>query len=104
VRGRLVQTERGSANGVRRVEDESGRRFRLGDHCDMRRINLDGGCVCPMNRSVAGGMAWSCLATMDTLRSDRRYERVDVTGLTGLTAAHRVSLLALGAVEQSGPV
>jgi WD40 repeat protein/transcriptional regulator with XRE-family HTH domain len=34
-----------------------------------------------------------------TLRSDRRYERVDITGLTGVTAAQRSALLALGAVE-----
>src|SRR5438309_1584343 len=38
-------------------------------------------------------------ALLHTLRSDRRYERVDVTGLTGVTAAQRVSLLALGAIE-----
>jgi hypothetical protein len=31
--------------------------------------------------------------------TDRRYERVDITGLTGVTAAQRVSLLALGAIE-----
>ena len=45
-------------------------------------------------------------AHLHTLRSDRRYERVDITGLTGVTAAQRVSLLALGAVErrlQPGP-
>ena len=40
-----TKNERGSANRVRRVEDESGRRFRLRDHCDMRRINLDDRCV-----------------------------------------------------------
>jgi WD40 repeat protein len=34
------------------------------------------------------------------LRSDRRYERVDITGLTGVTAAQRAALLDLGAVEQ----
>jgi WD40 repeat protein len=38
-------------------------------------------------------------AHLHTLRSDRRYERVDITGLTGVTAAQRASLLALGAVE-----
>jgi WD40 repeat protein len=35
-----------------------------------------------------------------TLRSDRRYERVDITGLTGVTVAQRAALLALGAGEQ----
>jgi hypothetical protein len=38
------------------------------------------------------------------LRSDRRYERMDISGLTGVTEAQRVALLALGAVElRPGP-
>jgi hypothetical protein len=36
------------------------------------------------------------------LRSDRRYERLDITGLTGITEAQRAALLALGAVERGG--
>jgi WD40 repeat protein/transcriptional regulator with XRE-family HTH domain len=35
-----------------------------------------------------------------TVQAERRYERVDITGLTGITAAQRAALLALGAVEQ----
>jgi len=35
-----------------------------------------------------------------TLRRDRPYERMDITGLTGITDAQRASLIALGAVEQ----
>src|SRR5438270_255364 len=38
-----------------------------------------------------------------TLRSERRYERMDITGLTGITGAQRTALLALGAVDQHGP-
>jgi len=38
---------------------------------------------------------------LQVLRSARRYEHVDITGLTGLTAAQRAALLALGAVEHS---
>ncbi len=34
-----------------------------------------------------------------TLRSDRRYERMNITGLTGVTEAQRTALLALGAIE-----
>jgi hypothetical protein len=34
------------------------------------------------------------------LRPDRPYERMDITGLTGVTAAQRAALLALGAVEK----
>jgi transcriptional regulator with XRE-family HTH domain len=36
-------------------------------------------------------------ACLRTLRADRRYERLDVTGLTGVTAAQHAALLALGA-------
>ena len=35
------------------------------------------------------------------LRSDRRYERVDITGLTGVTEAQRAALLTLGAVDRA---
>ncbi len=38
-----------------------------------------------------------------TLQSDRRYERLDITGLTGVTPAQRVALLALGAVDHQDP-
>jgi WD40 repeat protein len=37
-----------------------------------------------------------------TLRVERRYERLDITGLTGITGARRQALLALGAVERPG--
>ena len=36
-----------------------------------------------------------------TLRPERRYERMDITGLTGVTSAQRAALLALGAIDQS---
>ena len=38
-----------------------------------------------------------------TLRPERRYEGVDITGLTGVTEAQRQALLALGAVERNDP-
>jgi len=38
-------------------------------------------------------------AELRTLRPDRRYERMDITRLTGVTPAQRQALLALGAVE-----
>jgi WD40 repeat protein/predicted ATPase len=38
-------------------------------------------------------------ACLRTLRADRPYERLDITGLTGVTAAQRAALLALGAVD-----
>lgn len=37
---------------------------------------------------------------LQTLRRDRPYERMDITGLMGITEAQRASLLALGAVER----
>jgi WD40 repeat protein len=36
------------------------------------------------------------------LRADRRYERLDITGATGITEAQRSTLLALGAIDHSG--
>jgi WD40 repeat protein/transcriptional regulator with XRE-family HTH domain len=43
---------------------------------------------------VPGG-AW-----LRTLRPDRPYERMDITGLTGVTDAQRAALFALGATER----
>ena len=40
-------------------------------------------------------------ACLRTLRSDRHYERLDITGLTGITEAQHAALLALGAIEQA---
>ena len=57
------------------------------------------------SRGVAGTLQlWSPStgACLRMLRDDRRYERVDITGLTGMTEAQRQVLLALGAVERSG--
>jgi WD40 repeat protein/transcriptional regulator with XRE-family HTH domain len=39
-------------------------------------------------------------ALRQTLLADRRYERLDITGLTGITAAQREALLALGAIDR----
>jgi WD40 repeat protein len=40
-------------------------------------------------------------APLRTLRPDRLYERMEITGLTGVTAAQHDALLALGAVDRS---
>ena len=40
-------------------------------------------------------------ACLRTLRADRHYERLDVTGLTGVTDTQRAALFALGAVERT---
>jgi WD40 repeat protein/transcriptional regulator with XRE-family HTH domain len=41
-------------------------------------------------------------AYLHSLQNDRRYERMDITGLTGVTAAQRAALLALGALDHQG--
>ena len=50
-----------------------------------------------MKRSSAGMSRPASVAT--TLRADRPYERVNITGVTGVTDAQKVVLKALGAVE-----
>jgi hypothetical protein len=39
------------------------------------------------------------LGKLRRLQADRPYEGMDITGVTGLTAAEKASLKALGAVE-----
>jgi WD40 repeat protein len=41
----------------------------------------------------------STAVSLKTWRADRPYERMDITGLTGVTEAQRSALLALGAVD-----
>jgi WD40 repeat protein len=38
---------------------------------------------------------------LQTLRRDRPYERLDITGIRGLTEAQKSTLQALGAIEDS---
>jgi WD40 domain-containing protein len=40
---------------------------------------------------------------LHTLRAEHRYERLDITRLTGVTAAQRAALVALGAVDHDHP-
>ena len=71
------------------------------------------GAVQALRRTTDGTMLASCgddgaimLWDLDsgshrqTLRRDRPYERLDITGLLGITDAQRTSLLALGAIVQ----
>ena len=59
---------------------------------------------------VSGGLdgtvrLWdtSSFSLVRTLRPDRRYERMDITGLSGVTEAQRTVLIALGAIERRTP-
>ncbi len=38
---------------------------------------------------------------VETLRRDRPYERLDITGIIGLTDAQKLTLKMMGAIEQS---
>src|SRR5438093_1883531 len=42
-------------------------------------------------------------ASLRTLRRDRPYERLNITGIQGLTEAQKATLRALGAIELSPP-
>src|SRR5262249_5084418 len=63
-------------------------------------------------RLVASGGTDSVLRLWDSgsgtpvraLRSDRRYERLEITGLSGVTEAQRAALFALGATEQPSSI
>jgi WD40 repeat protein len=54
-------------------------------------------------RSMLGMQEATSAVSLRILRSDRRYERVDITGLTGVTEAQRAALLTLGAVDHQAP-
>jgi hypothetical protein len=96
----------GSLDGtVRLWEASSGRPLAtLQGHTSMVwsvALSSDGGLV------VSGGFdgtvkLWDAKsgACLRTVRAERRYERMDISGLTGITAAQRASLIALGAVER----
>jgi WD40 repeat protein len=73
------------------------------------------GTVQALKVSPDGGMLASCgddgaIALWDmhnghslrTLRRDRPYERLEITGIRGLTQAQKATLRALGAVEDAG--
>jgi hypothetical protein len=62
----------------------------------------------PGGRLVASGVRsaavqlWDALtgSVVGTLRPDRLYERMDITGVNGLTEAQKAGLRSLGAVEK----
>jgi WD40 repeat protein/transcriptional regulator with XRE-family HTH domain len=95
----------GSIDGtVKLWEAPSGRLLRtLGEHSSAVwgvALSGDGGLLA--SGSIDGTLRlWetSSGTLLRVLRADRRYERVDITGLTGVTEAQRTALQALGAVE-----
>jgi WD40 repeat protein len=82
--GRLLATLQGHTAGVRAVALSA-------DGQLLASAGVDG-TVRPWDASTG--------ASRRTLRGERRDERLDITGLNGVTPAHRGALLARGAVEQ----
>jgi WD40 repeat protein len=83
--GALLATLKGHTGGVRGVALSADRRL-------VATGGYDG------TARLWGTTAGTCLRI---LRADRRYERLDITGLTGITDAQRQAMLALGAVDRS---
>ena len=92
--------------------DGTVRWWNVGSSAPVRECEAHQGTVQSLRRSPDGTKLASCgddgaIIVWDlhsgehlqTLRRDRPYERLDITGLTGITDAQRASLLALGAVE-----
>ena len=104
--GRLAAS--GSWDGTVKLWDTTSGRLRatLEGHTDaVRGVAISGDGRIVVSGSYDGTVrAWeaSSGACLRTMRSDRCYERMDITGLTGVTNAQRDALLALGAVERNG--
>ena len=104
VRGRLAS---GGVDGTVRLWEVGSRRLlaTLQGHTDgVRAVALSGDGRLAASGSFDGTVRlWEAGsgACLRTLRVDRRYERLDITGLTGVTEAQRAALLALSAVDRS---
>jgi WD40 repeat protein len=102
--GRLVAS--GGGDGMVRLwEISSGRPVAtLSGHTSAVRsvaLSADGRLVA--SGSLVGTVRlWEARSAtcLGTLRAERRYERMDISGLIGITAAQRASQIALGAVER----
>jgi WD40 repeat protein len=97
----------GSGNGTVHVWDTGSGQLRHKLRADQ--IGVWSVALTDEGRLLASGSAdgsvriWDTrtAACLRTLRADRHYERLDITGLTGVTETQRAALLALGAVERA---
>ena len=71
----------------------------------MLALSGDGGVVAGASRDgtmrLWHGPSGKFLATLEGRTGDRHYQRLDITGLTSVTAARRAALLQLEALEMS---
>jgi WD40 repeat protein/transcriptional regulator with XRE-family HTH domain len=101
--GRLLVS--GSDDGLVKVWDlHSGRSVGAlsGHTAGVRGVALSGDSRLVASGSFDGSVRlWSPTGgvSLRILRADRRYERMDITGLRGVTEAQRTALTALGAVD-----
>jgi WD40 repeat protein len=104
--GRLLTS--GGGDGVGRLWDTAGAPLGVleGHHGPVAAVAVsDDGQVVATGGGDGQLKLWHAPggASLGTLRPERCYERLDITGLTGITAAQRGALLALGAVDRSVP-
>jgi WD40 repeat protein len=65
-------------------------------------LSADGQVVaCGVREGMVGLWEVQSGVLQRTLRPDRPYERMDITGLTGITEAQKTALVALGAQDHS---
>jgi WD40 repeat protein/transcriptional regulator with XRE-family HTH domain len=104
--GRLVAS--GSADGMGRLWEATGGQLvaTLKGHTGVvLGVALSGdGQLAATGGDDGSVRLWDAATGMpvQALRGDRHYQRLDITGLTGVTEAQRAALLALGAIEVPG--